>query len=85
MWSSITIVPARLIREEEFYEYGKKFADLVKSKGAQPVFMQTWAYKSNPLMQPAITAAYGNLRRKRALYWFQVRYCFKKYGTGGQT
>jgi hypothetical protein len=47
--------------QDEFYEYGKKFADLVKSKGGQPVFMQTWAYKSNPLMQPAITAAYGNL------------------------
>jgi hypothetical protein len=47
--------------QDEFYDYGKKFADLVKSKGAQPVFMQTWAYKSNPLMQPAITAAYGNL------------------------
>ncbi len=47
--------------QDEFYDYGKKFADLVKSKGAQPVFMQTWAYKSNPLMQPAITTAYGNL------------------------
>ncbi|MDG1278678.1 MAG: hypothetical protein P8O16_15455 [Algoriphagus sp.] len=47
--------------QEEFDEYGKKFAELVKSKGAQPVFMQTWAYKSNPLMQPAITATYGNL------------------------
>lgn len=48
-------------RQDEFDEYGKKFADLVKSKGAQPVFMQTWAYKSNPLMQTQITAAYGKL------------------------
>lgn len=47
--------------EEEFFEYGRKFAELVKSKGAQPVFMQTWAYKSNPLMQPTLTAAYTKL------------------------
>jgi len=29
-----------------------KFAEEVRSKGAEPVFMMTWAYKSNPLMQP---------------------------------
>lgn len=46
---------------ESFMEYGKKFADLVREKGAGPVFMMTWAYDSNPLMQPAITEGYKKL------------------------
>jgi hypothetical protein len=46
---------------DSFMEYGKKFADLVKSKGAKPIFMVTWAYKSNPLMQTRITEMYNNL------------------------
>ncbi|WP_339659040.1 HopJ type III effector protein [uncultured Polaribacter sp.] len=39
---------------DKFLEYSKKFADLVRSKGAEPIFMMTWAYKSNPLMLPQI-------------------------------
>lgn len=45
----------------EFAEYGTKFANLVREKGAEPVFMSTWAYKSNPLMQEAITSGYSKL------------------------
>lgn len=43
---------------ESFMEYGKKFAEKIKSMGAKPVFMMTWAYKSNPLMQDVITSKY---------------------------
>lgn len=43
---------------DRFMEYGKKFADLVREKGAKPVFMMTWAYDSNPLMQPELTRMY---------------------------
>ena len=39
---------------DKFLEFSKKFADLVRSKGAEPIFMMTWAYKSNPLMLPEI-------------------------------
>lgn len=46
---------------DSFMEYGKKFAELVKQKGAQPVFMMTWAYDSNPLMQPEISHMYQKL------------------------
>lgn len=46
---------------ESFMEYGRKFAELVKEKGAQPVFMTTWAYKSNPLMQTKILEMYKKL------------------------
>ena len=46
---------------DKFEEYGMKFANLVREKGAEPVFMTTWAYKSNPLMQEAITKGYTNL------------------------
>ena len=46
---------------EDFMDYGKKFADLVRRKGAEPVFMMTWAYKSNPLMQSEITRMYEKL------------------------
>lgn len=46
---------------EAFMEYGKKFAQLVKDRGAKPVFMMTWAYQSNPLMQAEVTAMYRRL------------------------
>lgn len=46
---------------DSFMEYGRKFAALVKEKGAQPVFMMTWAYESNPLMQNRISEMYEAL------------------------
>lgn len=46
---------------ESFMTYGKKFAELVKANGAQPIFMTTWAYKSDPSMQPEITRMYQKL------------------------
>ena len=46
---------------ESFMEYSKKFVDLVRQRGAEPVFMMTWAYKSNPLMQTRITEMYQRL------------------------
>ena len=46
---------------ERFMEYGKKFAELVREKGAKPVFMVTWAYRSNPLMQTELTRLYERL------------------------
>lgn len=46
-----------------FQEYGRKFAELVKSKGAKPVFMLTWAYKSNPLMQVKISEEHEKLAK----------------------
>ena len=46
---------------ESFHEYGTKFAELVKSLGAEPVFMMTWAYKSNPAMQAGLTNGYYEL------------------------
>lgn len=46
---------------EDFMDYSKKFVDLVREKGAEPIFMMTWAYKSNPLMQPEITRMYKKM------------------------
>lgn len=46
---------------ESFMEYGLKFAELVREQGGEPIFMLTWAYKSNPLMQPQITAMHQKL------------------------
>jgi|GEM_PF-122719 len=46
---------------EKFLDYSKKFADLVRSKGAEPIFMMTWAYKSNPLMLPEIEKLHKEL------------------------
>lgn len=50
---------------ESFMEYGEKFADLVREKGAEPIFMLTWAYKSNPLMQAKITEMHERLAKKK--------------------
>lgn len=44
-----------------FMEYSKKFADLARAKGAVPVFMETWAYKANPLMINTISTSYQAL------------------------
>jgi hypothetical protein len=44
-----------------FLKFSKKFANLVRKKGAEPVFMMTWAYKSNPLMLPTIVKMYKEL------------------------
>ena len=49
---------------ESFMEYGKKFADLVRQGGGKPVFMMTWAYKSNPLMQTKITEMHKQLAQE---------------------
>lgn len=46
---------------EAFMEYSHKFVELVRAKGAEPIFMMTWAYKSNPLMQTEITRMYRKL------------------------
>lgn len=46
---------------QNFIDYGKKFAELTRSKGAEPIFMMTWAYKSNPLMLPEIEKMYKTL------------------------
>jgi len=46
---------------ESFMNYGKKFAQKVKEIGAIPVFMITWGYKSNPLIQEPVTQAYLKL------------------------
>jgi hypothetical protein len=46
-----------------FLDYSTRFADLVRTKGSSPVFMETWAYKSNPLMQETISNAYQELAK----------------------
>lgn len=50
-----------LDQPEEFIQYGQLFAQKVKSLGAKPVFMITWAYRSNPLMQDEITQMHERL------------------------
>ncbi len=47
-----------------FKEYGQKFSELIRSVGAEPIFYLTWAYKSNPLMQPTITKEYLGLAQE---------------------
>lgn len=46
---------------DKFFDYSKKFAELVRSKGAEPIFLMTWAYKSNPLMLPEIEKMHKKL------------------------
>ena len=45
----------------EFMEYSTKFIELIRSKGAQPIIMQTWGYKSNPLLIRPINEEYKKL------------------------
>ncbi len=46
---------------DDFMEYGSKFIELVRSKGATPIIMQTWGYKSNPLMTKPIVDGHKKL------------------------
>ena len=49
---------------DEFMEYSKKFIDLIRSKGAEPIIMQTWGYKSNPLLIRPIREGYARLGKE---------------------
>lgn len=42
-------------------EYNRKFVDLLRNKGVEPVLYSTWAYKSNPLMQSKISESYKKM------------------------
>lgn len=44
-----------------FIKTSKKMIELIKSKNAIPVFMMTWAYRSNPLMIDTISSAYNDM------------------------
>jgi hypothetical protein len=46
---------------DKFMDYTTKFIELVRSKGAEPIVMQTWGYKSNPLLIRPIIDGYSNL------------------------
>ncbi len=49
---------------DTFYETSKKMVEFIRSKGAKPVFMMTWAYNSNTLMLKTIAAAYEDMCSK---------------------
>ncbi|UOB18538.1 hypothetical protein [Abyssalbus ytuae] len=57
---------------DRFDEYARKFAKLVRSKGAEPIFYITWAYKSNPLMQETVTNGYIQLAKELNAQVFPV-------------
>lgn len=50
-----------IIAPDKFEEYASKFISLIREKKAKPLLFSTWAYKSNPLMQPIITKEYNKL------------------------
>ena len=49
---------------DEFDEYGENFVELIKAKGAKPVFYMTWARKGKPEMQNTITKGYTALAER---------------------
>lgn len=63
---------------KRFRKYSCKFTKLVRSKGAEPIFFITWAYKSNPLMQKCITKGYLDLAAKLSVRVFPVGPVFMK-------
>ncbi|MEM9328088.1 MAG: DUF4886 domain-containing protein [Bacteroidota bacterium] len=63
---------------EAFVEYGKKFIDLVREKGAQPILMMTWAYRSNPLMLDVVSSAYKDLASETNTDYVPAAYLFER-------
>ena len=61
-----------------FMEYGIKFAKEVRAKGAEPIFMMTWAYASNPLMQDHIRRMYQLLAERTATRLIPVGTIFEQ-------
>ena len=51
-----------------FFEYGKKFADLVASQGGKAVFYMTWAREHNKLMLATISGSYRKLAKDTGAY-----------------
>ena len=49
---------------DNFVKYTKLFDELVKKQGAKPVYMMTWPYLSNPLMQRQISKSYLNIGKE---------------------
>jgi hypothetical protein len=65
-WDYVVLNNHSLITAEapdKFMEYSTKFIELVRSKGAKPIIMQTWAYKSNPLLISPIKKEYARLAK----------------------
>lgn len=63
-WDYVVLNNHSLITKESpenFMEYSQKFIDLIRAKGAKPVIMQTWGYKSNPLLIRPIVTEYAKL------------------------
>jgi hypothetical protein len=63
-WDYVVINNHSLITVDDpakFMDYSKKFIDLIRSKGAKPIIMQTWGYKSNPLLIRPIMTEYAKL------------------------
>lgn len=55
---------ATIDEEYTFFESSKKMVELIRSKSAKPIFMMTWAYKSNREMLKTIAAAYEDMCSK---------------------
>jgi hypothetical protein len=65
-WDYVVLNNHSLITAEapdKFMEYSTKFIELVRAKGAKPVIMQTWGYKSNPLLIRPIVEQYSKLAK----------------------
>ena len=55
---------ATIDNNNNFFQVSKQMVELVRSKNAIPVFMQTWAYHSNPLMTHTIASTYEDMSRR---------------------
>lgn len=49
---------------EPFFNYAKKFAWIIKSQGAEPVFFMTWSRQKHPEQQKYLSYAYMHIARE---------------------
>jgi hypothetical protein len=50
--------PVHPVLEKVFTEYAKTYSDIVRAKGAKPMFFISWAYSDKPEMTEQLAAAY---------------------------
>ncbi len=53
--------PLHQATAQPFFKASRMFSKYIRDKGAEPVFLMTWAYRGRPEMTPALAASYTQI------------------------
>lgn len=64
---------------DSLIDYGKRFCDLIRSRGAKPLLYTTWSRKATPNTQDTINSVYGEIEKNCGATRVMVGNCWRKY------